>query len=230
MVTSIFRGCGGRRVGGLVRRNRALSPSLGPSNSRHRNCPQRERSDWAAVASFVKKSFLIPAEVKRQWVELRPVKRIARPLSDPRDVEERLRWGLARVPKFLGSSDRATLSRLLGAGIRHGASTVPMARLVSICLRGFLKEPGRRGLIAPIIGRLGKSVAENREWVMNEASKSTTPKKLRMIDFLSKAATPAVSSGKIVEKFVTEMEAASRNENHPFTKRSRRPCAKPRAS
>jgi len=91
-----------------------------------------------------------------------------------------------------------------------------MARLVTICLRGFLKKPGRRGLIAPIIGRLGKSVAENREWVMNYANESTTPEKLRIRDFLSKAAAPAVSSGKVVEKFATEMVGASRDENHPL--------------
>ncbi len=169
----------------------------------------------AAVASFLRKSFLTPKEVNRHWLEWRPVERIATLLSDPRHVEDRLRWFLARAPKFLGPSGRATLSRLLGSGIRHGVGTVPMARLVTILLRGFLKSPGRRGLIAPIIGRLGKSVADNREWVMDEASKSTTPKRLKVMDFLSKAAASAVS-GKAVEKFTAEMEAASRDENHPL--------------
>lgn len=169
----------------------------------------------AAVASFVRKSFLTPEEVKRQWMEWQPVQRIAIHFADPEQVENRLRWILLRVPKLLESSDRVTLSRLLGSGIRHGASTVPMTRLVTILLRGFLKSPGRRGLIAPIIGRLGKSVSDNREWVMDEASKSTSPKKLKVVDFLSKAAASAVS-GKAVEKFAIQMEAASRDENHPL--------------
>ena len=169
----------------------------------------------AAVASFVRKSFLTPEEVNRQWMEWRPVKRMVEYLSDVRNVEDRLRWGLARLPRILEASDRSSFSRLVGSGIRHGASTVPMTRLVTILLKGFLKSPGRRGLMAPIIGRLGKSVSDNREWVMDEASKSTSPKKLKVIDFLSKAAASAVS-GKAVEKFSAEMEAASRDEEHPL--------------
>lgn len=88
-----------------------------------------------------------------------------------------------------------------------------MARLVTIFLQVFLKSPERRSLIAPILGRLGKSVADNREWVMDEASKSTSPKRIKLFDTLSKAAASAVS-GKAVEKFSAELTSASRDESH----------------
>lgn len=169
----------------------------------------------AAVASFVRKSFLTPDEVQRQWHDWRPVKRAVRYLAQPAQAEQVLRWAMARLPKLLQSSDRKTLSHLGASGILHGAGTVPMSRMVTILLQGFLKSPGRRSLIAPILKRLGESAFKNREWVMDEASKATKPKKFKVVDFLSKAAASAVS-GKAVEKFSTELEAASRDESHPL--------------
>ena len=169
----------------------------------------------AAVASFVRKSFLTPEEVARQWQSWRPLKKATQYLSNPAGSENAVRWALARVPRLVGSSDRKTLARLGASGIRHGAATIPMGRMVTILLQGFLKSPGRRGLISPILGRLAHSVAANREWVMDEASKSTKPKKLKIFDLLSKTAASVVS-GKAVVKFATELEAASQNENHPL--------------
>lgn len=169
----------------------------------------------AAVASFVRKSFLTPEEVTRQWLEWRPVQRTLSHFAVAGNVEAKLRWVLTRLPDFLGAADRSVLSRLFASGLRQGAGAVPMTRLVTILLNGFLKSPGRRGLIAPLIGRVGKSVAENRKWVMDEASKSTTPRKIKVFDFLSKAAASAVS-GKAVEKFAEELKAASGDESHPL--------------
>ncbi len=167
----------------------------------------------AAVASFVRKSFLTPEEVVRQWQDWRPFKKVVRYLSHPAQAKRALHWGLERMPKLLQSSDRETLSRLGASGIRHGAATIPMARLVTILLQGFLKSPGKRSLLAPILGRLGESVTANREWVMDEASKSTKPRKLKLLGLISQAAASAVS-GKAVEKLSAELEAASRDENH----------------
>jgi uncharacterized membrane-anchored protein YjiN (DUF445 family) len=169
----------------------------------------------AAVASFVRKSFLTPEEVARQWQTWRPLKKMAQHLANPAGAESAVRWVLARVPKLVGSSDRETLARLGASGIRHGATTVPMGRLVTILLQGFLKSPGRRSLISPILGRLAQSVAANREWVMDEASKSTKPKKLKIFELLSQTAASVVS-GKAVEKFSTELAAASGDESHPL--------------
>lgn len=169
----------------------------------------------AAVASFVRKSFLMPDEILRQWKGWQPVRRATAYMAQPAQAENVLRWGMARLPKLLQASDRETLSRLGASGILHGAKTVPMSRMVTILLQGFLKSPGRRSLIAPILKRLGESAFKNREWVMDEASKATKPKKLKVVDFLSKATASAVS-GKAVEKFSKEMEAASRDESHPL--------------
>lgn len=169
----------------------------------------------AAVASFVRKSFLTPEEVARQWQTWRPLKKVAQHLANPAGAESTVRWALARVPKLVGSSDRKTLARLGASGIRHGTATIPTGRLVTILLQGFLKSPGRRSLISPILGRLAQSVAANREWVMDEASKSTKPKKIKILELLSKTAASVVS-GKAVEKFSTELAAASRDESHPL--------------
>mgnify|MGYP000371473327 CR=1 FL=1 len=169
----------------------------------------------AAVASFVRKSFLTPDEVTRQWMEWKPMRRIAKHLSCPENATRRLKWMVSRLPDLLKKSDRENLARLGASGIRHGVGTVPMARILTILLKGFLKSPGRRDLISPIIGRIGKSVSDNRDWVMEEAGKATKPKKIKVVDFLSKAAASAVS-GKAVEKFASQMAAASADPEHPI--------------
>jgi len=169
----------------------------------------------AAVASFVRKSFLSPEEVTRQWKVWQPLHRAAQHLSDPLRARQSLQWVLARVPAVLSKSDHQTLARFGAFTIRHGASAIPMSRLMTILLEGFLKSPGRRSLIAPILGRLSQSVAANREWVMDEASKTAKPQKLKIFDLITQAATSAVS-GKAVEKFSAELSAASENEEHPL--------------
>lgn len=169
----------------------------------------------AAVASFVRKSFLTPEEVGRQWLEWRPMKRVVEHFSDRERASSRLKWGLKRLPGFLKEKDRAALAAVVATGMRRGAGVVPVGRVVTILLRGFLKSPGRRELMAPILGRIGQSVAANREWVMDEAGKAGRPKRLKVVDFLSRAAASAVS-GKAVEKFAEEMEEASRNFDHPL--------------
>lgn len=166
-----------------------------------------------AVASFVRKSFLTPEEVARQWRQWRPISRLVTRLAQPAESEKALRWVLDRIPRLLGKGDCETIANLGAVGLRRGVRNIPMARLVTIFLQGFLKSPGRRSLIAPILGRLGKSVSDNRAWVMGEASKSASPKKIKLFDRLSKAAASAVS-GKAVEKFSAELMTASQDESH----------------
>ncbi|YCM43339.1 DUF445 domain-containing protein [Verrucomicrobiaceae bacterium 227] len=166
-----------------------------------------------AVAGFVRKSFLTPEEVARQWARWSPFSRLVTKLAQPAESERALRWTLDRFPALLGKGDRETMANLGAAGLRRAVRNIPMARLVTIFLQGFLKSPGRRSLIAPILGRLGKSVADNRDWVMDEASKSTSPRRIKLFNALSKAAASAVS-GKAVEKFSAELTTASRDETH----------------
>lgn len=168
-----------------------------------------------AVASFVRKSFLTPEEVTRQWKRWRPITRFVERISRPAESEKLLRWGLARLPKLLGKGDRETVAKFGASGLRRLVRGIPMTRLLTIFLQGFLKSPGRRSLISPILGRVGQSVSENRAWVMGEASRSTTPKRIKLFDVLSKAAASAVS-GKAVEKFSAELAAASEDETHPL--------------
>lgn len=166
-----------------------------------------------ALASFVRKSFLSPDEVIRQWMRWGPLSRFVNRMADVREAEKALRWGVARLPAVLNRGDRETIAHLGAEGLRRGVRNIPMARLVTIFLQGFLKSPGRRGLIAPVLKRLGQSVAENREWVMDEASKASSPKRIKVFDLLSKAAASAVS-GKAVDKFSRELVAASEDEGH----------------
>ena len=110
----------------------------------------------AAVSSFVRRSFLTPEEATKQWMEWRPISRITRGISDPLRAEERIDWCFSQLPGLLSRVDREKLAHLVSSGFRQGAKSVPMARLVTIFLRGFLKSPGRRGLIAPVIGRVAE--------------------------------------------------------------------------
>ncbi len=167
----------------------------------------------AAVASFVRKSFLMPEEVSRQWSTWRPVSRLVGRLSERERAGDMLRWFLGKVPGLLQPKDRETLAKLGAAAVRKGVSTVPMGRVLAVMLEGFLKSPGRRDLIAPILRKFATSAAANREWVMEEASRSQKKKRLKVMDFLGRAAASAVS-GKAVEKFSAELLAASENQNH----------------
>jgi uncharacterized membrane-anchored protein YjiN (DUF445 family) len=115
----------------------------------------------------------------------------------------------------LKPKDRAAFAVLLSKSLQRGIGVIPVAKVVTIFLRGFLKSPGRRSLMAPILGKVGKSVAANRDWVMDEEARGVRPRKLKVVDFLSRAAAVAVS-GKAVEKFATEMEAASEDPDHPL--------------
>ncbi len=169
----------------------------------------------ASVASFVRKSFLTPEEVSRQWREWRPLTKCVHRMTKPGDAEHAIRWVLLRLPKVLREEDQKALAGIAASGLQRGVRSLPMARMVTILLRGFLKSPGRRSLLAPMLDRVSQSVANNREWVMDEASKSTKPNKIKIFDALSKAAASAVS-GKAVEKFSDELAAASRDEEHPL--------------
>lgn len=169
----------------------------------------------AAVASFMRQSFLTPQEIRRQWLEWEPVRMAVRHFAEASRAGAWLRGCLGRLPEFLKKKDRAALARVVTKGMRRGAGVIPTGRVVTLLLRGFLKSPGRRGLMAPILGRVGKSVAANREWVMDEAGRGAKKRRLKVVDFLSRAAAAAVS-GKAVEKFATEMEAASQNPEHPL--------------
>lgn len=167
------------------------------------------------VGSFVRRSFLMPEEVKRQWLEWRPVALVVGQFADPARARSRLRWGLERLPHFLKERDRTALAGLLSNGLQRGIGVVPVGKVVTILLRGFLKSPGRRSLIAPLLGKVGRSVAANRAWVMDEAARGVRRRRLKVVDFLSRAAAVAVS-GKAVEKFAVEMEAASEDVEHPL--------------
>lgn len=85
--------------------------------------------------------------------------------------------------------------------------------MVSIFLEGFLKSPTRRELIAPILGRLGKGVSDNRDWVMSEAVRGTQPSRIKIFDTLSRTAA-ALVSGKAVKQLAKELEAASEDHDH----------------
>ena len=166
-----------------------------------------------AVASFVRKSFLAPEEVTRQWRQWRPISRILSQFSNSAEAAKALGWVLDRLPGVLGKGDREVVAGLGARALQKGVRHIPVARVVTILLQGFLKSPGRRSLIAPILGRLGKSVADNRAWIMGEASRVTSPKRVKLFDVLSKAAASAVS-GKAVEKFSAELTTASEDESH----------------
>ncbi len=176
---------------------------------------KEKRRIGSAVASFMRKSFLTPDEVRRQWHHFRPLQKASAHLSQPDHARQSLHWILHRIPQLLSPSDRQKFSQLLASGIRHGASALPIARIITILLQGFLKSPSKRSLLAPLLARLGQSVATNRDWVMHEASKTTKPTKLKILDFLNQTAAAAVS-GKAVEKFSSQLTAASQDHSHPL--------------
>lgn len=168
-----------------------------------------------AVASFVRKSFLAPEEITRQWSLWQPLGSLVRRTADPKNSEKMIRWALAQIPKLLGKADQKALARMGSSGLRRGISGMPLARVATILMQGFLKSPGRRSLIAPLLGKIGNSISQNRQWVMDEAVRSAPPQKNKMFDILGKAAASAVS-GKAVEKLSAELAAASEDETHPL--------------
>ena len=166
-----------------------------------------------AVASFVRQSFFTPEEVMKQWQSWRPVQSMVTRFSSPDHVESALKFTLARLPEWISETDRKALARAGASGIRYSASSIPMARVVTALLKGFLKSSDRRRVLAPLMARLARTVEENREWVMGEASKSTKPQESKFLDAFQKMAATAVT-GKAVEKFAAELKAASENLDH----------------
>lgn len=166
-----------------------------------------------SVARFVRKSFFNAREVRRQWGEWRSAERVLIYLSEPANVGRRLNWLLSLAPRLLTKADSRSLSHLGAKSLMRGLRGFPMGRMVSIFLEGFLKSPTRRELIAPILGRLGKGVSDNRDWVMSEAARGTQPSRIKIFDTLSRTAA-ALVSGKAVKQLAKELEAANEDHDH----------------
>ena len=168
-----------------------------------------------ALARFVRGSFLSPEEVARQWRRWQPVNRALTWVSHEKNARKALLWIVHRLPAVIGKKkgEGAALMSFGGKTLRKGFESLPFGKLAAIALQGFLKSPSRRSLIAPILGRLGKRVEENRDWVMQEAAQSAKPGKSRFFDRLSRAATGVVSA-KAVEHLSKELVEASKDETH----------------
>lgn len=168
-----------------------------------------------AVARFIRGSFLTPREVQRQWDHWRPLERLLSHFSHVEATRTVLRWVVSQGPRLLKGKGDRKLARLLTNSVTSGLQNLPLGKLANIALEAFLKSPTRRKMISPVLGRIARTVAENKDWVEQEAVKSATPYKSSLLDRFSKAATQMVS-GKAVEKFSAQMEAASKDENHPL--------------
>ena len=148
----------------------------------------------SAVARFVRGSFLSRAEVDRQWEEWQPLDQLLRHLSQPEQTRKMLRWIVQQGPKFFQGQRDQSLSELLSTTMRRGLSALPVTKLLQVATNGFLKSPSRRQIIAPMLKRVSVMLDQNRDWVSEEAVKSSTPQKNQFFDKLTKAATAVVST------------------------------------
>ncbi len=167
------------------------------------------------VGQFVRGSFFTREEVSRQWSEWQPVTRLASWLQQEENAERALQRLAGTLPVFMARVDGGELSRLGAGKIREGLQGLPVGRLVTVLLQGFLRSPSRREVLAPILGRLSQTVTDNRDWVMDEARKGAPMRGAKILGAITEVAAMAVS-GKAVEKLAGELAAAAKDEEHPL--------------
>lgn len=165
------------------------------------------------VGKFVAGSFLTQEEVSRQWQNWRPVERGASWLSQEAHAESAVRRVASWFPAFFARADGLELSRLGAEKVRAGLQKLPVGRLVSVLLQGFLRSPSRRQVLAPMLGKLSETVAQNRDWVMDEARKGAPMRGAKILGAVTEVAA-MMMSGKAIEKLSAELSAASRDEEH----------------
>ena len=165
------------------------------------------------VGQFVRGSFLTHEEVSRQWRDWRPVERLAGWLCQKENAERAVQRMAGAVPDLMAKTDGLELSQLGAERVRDGLQGLPVGRLVSVLLQGFLKSPSRREVLAPVLGRLSQTVAQNRDWVMDEARKGAPMRGTKILGAVTEVAA-MMMSGKAIEKLSTELESASNDEEH----------------
>lgn len=169
----------------------------------------------ALVAQFVRGSFLTQEEVSRQWRDWKPVARLMGWLQQEGNAEKALQRLAGVAPTLVAKADGVELSRIGAEKVREGLNGLPVGRLVSVLLQGFLRSPSRREVLAPVMGRLGQTVSQNREWVMDEARKGAPLRGAKILGAVTEVAA-MMMSGKAIEKLSAELEAASKDQTHPL--------------
>ncbi|MBK1833703.1 DUF445 domain-containing protein [Roseibacillus ishigakijimensis] len=167
----------------------------------------------ALVGQFVRGSFFTREEVSRQWRDWQPAEKITAWLARAENAEAAVRRVAGTLPGLLAKADGLELSRLGGEKVREALQGLPVGRLVSVLLEGFLRSPTRREVLAPILGRLGETVAQNRDWVMDEARKGAPMRKAKILGAVTEVAA-MMMSGKAIEKLSGELAAASQDQEH----------------
>lgn len=167
------------------------------------------------VGQFVRGSFLTKDEVSRQWKDWRPVERLAGWLSKKENAERTVQRVAGTLPALMAKADGMELSRMGAEKLRDGLQGLPVGRLVSVLLQGFLRSPSRRQVLAPVLGRLSLTVAQNRDWVMDEARKGAPMRGAKILGAVTEVAA-MMMSGKAIEKLSAELESASKDEEHPL--------------
>lgn len=169
----------------------------------------------ALVGQFVRGSFFTREEVSRQWKDWRPVERLAGWLQREENAERAMQRLAGTIPTLVAKTDGMEISSLGAEKVREGLQGLPVGRLVSVLLQGFLRSPSRREVLAPVLGRLSQTVSENRDWVMDEARKGAPMRGAKILGAVTEVAA-MVMSGKAVEKLSVELAAASKDEEHPL--------------
>lgn len=167
-----------------------------------------------AVARFVRGSFLSRAEVARQWSEWQPMDKLLIYLSRPEKTRQILKWVISQGPKLFRGKANENVSELFSTTIRRGLSALPVTKLIEIAVQGFLKSPSHREVIAPILSKVATAVEKNREWVSEEAQRSSSYRN-ELVNRFAKTFTGVVST-KAVDKLVEQLRNASADQAHPI--------------
>ena len=165
------------------------------------------------VGQFVRGSFLTQEEISRQWEDWQPVSRFVNWVSEDENGQGFVRQVAGVVPKAVAQADGEALVELLASKTKEGLENLPVGRVVSVLLQGFLRSPSRREVLGPVLGRISKTVSENREWVMDEARKSAPMRGAKVLGTVTEVAA-MMMSGKAINKLSSELEAASENPEH----------------
>ncbi|MDP0491166.1 MAG: DUF445 domain-containing protein [Verrucomicrobiota bacterium JB023] len=174
---------------------------------------KEKRRIGASLARFVRGSFLTREEVGRQWAEWKPVERFAKWLSREDNASGAVRRVAGWFPVIFEKANADEFSAAAASRVREGMRSFPVGRFATVLLGGFLRSPSRRAVMAPLLGRLGRAVSENRDWVMEEARKGAPMRGAKVLGAVTEVVS-MVMSGKAVQKLADELITASGDEEH----------------
>ena len=169
----------------------------------------------AGLGRFVRNHFLTPEIIGEQVRKHEVVRKVLSWLAEEKNAQSMSGFIEKQLPYFINEqSFKRSVSRLSTVLCEKLAET-PIERGAGKWMAASMHGEEFRGVVAPLFGKLGKGLAENKKWVEMEAGQRAPLTKSRILSRLTKGVTQAVS-GHMVAQVSQTLSEASNDVQHPF--------------